>query len=131
MAGITPKEFEPILDALCKRLTDECIKKGKFQKAPVFENRVREVLDELLKQHKISVDFNPHPQIFPDIILGKLGVEVKFTTNDTWRSIANSIFEGTRTQDVCDIYVLFGKMGGTPEVRWKKYDECVIHVRTS
>ena len=28
-------------------------------------------------------------------------------------------------------YVIFGKMGGTPEVKWARYDDCVIHVRTS
>ncbi|MEK7761764.1 MAG: hypothetical protein AAB433_09305 [Nitrospirota bacterium] len=29
------------------------------------------------------------------------------------------------------IYVVFGKMGGRPEVRWGRYEECVMHVRTS
>src|ERR1019366_8242043 len=29
------------------------------------------------------------------------------------------------------IYVLYGKMGGIPEVRWGKYEDCVMHVRTS
>ncbi len=131
MAELSKKQFESILDTLCKNLSEECLKNGKFEKAPVFENRVREILGDLLKQYKLSVDFNPHPQIFPDIILGKFGLEVKFTTNDTWRSIANSIFEGTRSQDVEQIYLIFGKMGGTPKVCWRKYDDCVIHVRTS
>lgn len=131
MPELTAKQFETILDALCKTLSGECAQKGKFQKASVFENCVREILGDLLKKYKVSVDFDPHPQIFPDIILGKLGLEVKFTTNDTWRSVANSIFEGTRKQGVEQIYLLFGKMGGTPKVRWRKYDDCVIHVRTS
>ena len=26
---------------------------------------------------------------------------------------------------------MFGKMGGKPEVRWGRYEECVMHVRTS
>ena len=29
------------------------------------------------------------------------------------------------------IYVVFGKMGGIPEVRWGEYEQSVIHVRTS
>ena len=124
------KQIEEVLDILCKALTSEGCK-GKFKNASDFENRAREVLKDLLVQYKIPVDFAPKAQIFPDIVLGKFGVEVKFTTNDTWRSIANSVFEGTRSQTVEQIYLLFGKMGGTPEVRWAKYDDCVIHVRTS
>jgi hypothetical protein len=69
--------------------------------------------------------------VFPDIVLGKYGIEVKFTANDTWRSVANSVFEGTRKAEVEYIYVVFGKMGGTPSVDWDRYDNCVIHVRTS
>lgn len=127
---IQAKQFEGVLDALCKVLTDES-RRGKFQKAADFENRAREVLKDLLAEHKITVDLAPQAQVFPDIVLGKFGVEVKFTTNDTWRSIANSVFEGSRSDEVEQIYLLFGKMGGTAEVRWAKYDDCVIHVRTS
>jgi len=80
---------------------------------------------------KITIDFSPHSYAFPDIVIGKFGVEVKFTTNDTWRSVANSVFETFRNKDVKDIYVVFGKMGGAPSVRWGRYEECVMHVRTS
>lgn len=97
----------------------------------MFEDRVREVIGDLLKTYNVPVNFSPHPFGFPDIVLGEYGVEVKFTVNDTWRSVANSVFEGFRNQDVRHIYVVFGKMGGTPEVRWGRYEECVIHVRTS
>ena len=41
------------------------------------------------------------------------------------------MFEGTRDPSVKHIYLVFGKMGGNPEVRWGKYDDCVMHVRTS
>lgn len=129
--AFSAQQFENILDALCKSLTDQCRKSGIFESASSFENRAREILSELLEAHKIPVDFSPKPQIFPDIVLGSFGIEVKFTTNDTWRSIANSIFEGTRDEAVEQIYVLFGKMGGKPEARWGKYEECVMHVRTS
>ncbi len=77
------------------------------------------------------IDLTPHPHAFPDIVLGDFGIEVKFTTNDTWRSVANSVFESTRSKSVEHIYVVFGKMGGTPEVKWGRYDDCVMHVRTS
>jgi len=120
-----------LLDVLCKTLGNECHRNGKFENTAAFEKRCRELLSHLLDNYEEKVDFDPHPQVFPDIILGKFGIEVKFTTQDTWRSIANSIFEGTRDQKVERIYLLFGKMGGSPEVRWRKYEDCVIHVRTS
>lgn len=128
---MTPIEFENILDAACATLTNECQTSGIYLKSADFEYRVREEFKKLLSGSKINVDFDPHPYIFPDIVLGDYGVEVKYTANNTWRSVANSIFESTRNKDVKHIYLLFGKMGGTPEVAWGKYDDSVIHVRTS
>lgn len=40
-------------------------------------------------------------------------------------------FESFRNKDVKTIYVVFGKMGGAQQVRWGRYEECVMHVRTS
>ncbi|MDP1588426.1 MAG: hypothetical protein Q8M07_11820 [Prosthecobacter sp.] len=129
--NLTKESFEELLSVLCAKLTAECQESAPFRKSPDFENRVRQVLQELVSAHELQVDFDPHPYGFPDIVLGKFGVEVKFTTNDTWRSVANSVFESHRDQGVEDVYVVFGKMGGTPQVDWDRYDACVIHVRTS
>jgi hypothetical protein len=63
--------------------------------------------------------------------MGEFGVEVKFTMNDTWRSVANSVLETQRIETVKHVYIIFGKMGGVPEVRWGDYEQSVIHVRTS
>lgn len=128
---MTAQEFENLLTELCNRLTAEC-KAGKtFSQSKPFENRVREVIRDLIENHKIPVDFWPHPFGFPDIVLGEFGVEVKFTVGDNWRSVANSVFETFRSKDVKHIYVVFGKMGGEPGVRWGRYEECVMHVRTT
>src|ERR1017187_6629158 len=116
--------FENLLGELCARLTEECKSGRMYNQSKPFENRVREVIKTLLEKFKIPVDFSPHPYGFPDIVLGQFGVEVKFTTNDTWRSVANSVFESFRSKDVKHIYVVFGKMGGAPEVRWGRYEEC-------
>lgn len=124
-------DFERLLDVCCGSLTHEARKSG-FKTSLQFENRVREVLDDLLKDEKgMRVDFDSPPQAFPDIALGECGVEVKFTLADTWKSIANSIQESQRVQSVKYIYIVFGKMGGKPEVRWGDYEKSVIHVRTS
>jgi hypothetical protein len=125
------EDFEQVLDIVCEKLTDEA-NRNTFQKADQFENRVREVLRESLKNDpSISISTNPHPQAFPDIAVGQFGVEVKFTLNDTWRSVANSVLETNRIESVEKVYLVFGKMGGKPEVRWGDYEQSVIHVRTS
>lgn len=125
------EDFERLLDVCCGTLTHEARKDG-FKTSLQFENRVRQVLDDLLKdERELNVDFSPPPQAFPDIAIGEFGVEVKFTLSDTWKSIANSIQESQRVQSVKYIYIVFGKMGGKPEVRWGDYEKSVVHVRTS
>jgi hypothetical protein len=128
---VTVRKFEELLAALCEKITAECRAGTKFESSKSFERRVREVLDASVSEYGLVVNFDPHPYGFPDIVLGKFGVEVKFTENDTWRSVANSVFESTRDENVELIYVVFGKMGGEPAVAWGRYEECVIHVRTS
>ena len=128
---MTNEEFESILDECCRILTDEARERG-FGSSSGFENRVREVLSEItIADESINIDFSPHPQAFPDIAMGKFGVEVKFTLNNTWRSVANSVLETQRVDSVTQIYIVFGKMGGVPEVRWGDYENSVMHVRTS
>ena len=120
--------FEAILEKISEELRSDAIATG-FASASAFESRVREVASRHLPD--VPVDFEPHPQAFPDIELGEFGIEVKFSTGDTWRSVANSILETNRIGTVGHVYIVFGKMGGTPDVRWSRYEECVMHVRTS
>lgn len=124
------KHFESILDICCLKLTQEARERG-FSDAHNFETRVRDVLASLTEGTSVHVDFDTPPQGFPDIVAGRFGVEVKFTLADTWRSVANSIQETQRAKCVEVIYLVFGKMGGVPEVRWGHYDQSVVHVRTS
>jgi len=123
------EEFESSLRRACETLKMEA-EESPFDSARDFETRVRALLRQIFGEES-GIDLRPHPHLFPDIVIGRLGVEVKFTENDTWRSVANSVFEGTRSADVEQVYVLFGKMGGNPDVRWAKYEDCVMHVRTS
>ncbi|MCT7991339.1 hypothetical protein [Laspinema olomoucense] len=120
-------EFEVIVSDVVTQLNQNIRICGKFPTSKQFEDGVRNILTSM----GLSINYEPHPHVFPDIPLGEFGIEVKFTTNDTWRSIANSVFEGMRDPSVEHIYLIFGKMGGEPEVRWGKYDDCVMHVRTS
>lgn len=128
---MTKEIFESLLDNCCTQLTDEARTSG-FETSSRFEERVREVLAELSQDDKsFIIDFSPHPQAFPDIAMGEYGVEVKFTLSDAWHSVANSVLETQRIETVKHIYIVFGKMGGIPEVRWADYEKSVIHVRTS
>lgn len=125
------RDFERVLDRVCLRLTQEAAVVG-YSTSPEFEQRVREVLrDELQTDSSVHIDLSPPSQAFPDIAVGRFGVEVKFTLSDTWRSVANSVLETNRVSSVERVYLIFGKMGGMPEVRWGDYARSIIHVRTS
>ena len=68
-------------------------------------------------------------QTFPDIIAKKYyGAEVKVTSNTKWISTGNSILEGTRDKDVQKIYIFFGKFGGTPEIKFRPYQDCLYDI---
>lgn len=63
---------------------------------------------------------------FPDIVaMDVFGVEVKATKKDDWTSIGNSILESSRVQSVEKIYILFGKLGGIPQVKYRDYESCL------
>jgi len=128
---MTVDDFEALLTVLTGQLTKEVQESKQYHKPSDFEQRVRAVLESLTADQKIKVDLAPQVQIFPDIVFGQFRIEGKVTNKDIWRSVANSVFEGTRSARVRHIYVLFGKMGGTPAVRWGRYEDCVMHVRTS
>jgi len=128
---MTKREFEELLTKACARLTKEVRANEQYHVPNKFENRVRTVLVELTHPLAYKIDTAPNAQAFPDIIVDEFGVEVKVVHTDGWRTISNSVFEGSRDPSVRYIYVVFGKMGGTPEVRWGRYEECVVHVRTS
>jgi hypothetical protein len=88
--------FENLLDGICSQLTAEAREKV-FTSASEFESRVRCLMHERSQNGKLfQIDLNPHPQAFPDIAAGEYGVEVKFTSDDTWRAVGNSIQENQR-----------------------------------
>ncbi|SLN46769.1 hypothetical protein [Roseisalinus antarcticus] len=123
-------QFERHLAALCERLTAEVRASAEHHGPAAFEGRVRAVLGALLAGtgHEAAPDID---QGFPDIVVGAFGVEVKATQSDSWRCIAKSVSEGQRALEVDHIYVVYGKFGGRPEVRWADYGASIMHVRTS
>lgn len=59
---------------------------------------------------------------------GYFGVEVKMTVKDHWRSTGNSILESLREKNVEKIFIMFGKIGGEPDVKYRLYQECLPEV---
>jgi hypothetical protein len=123
-------DFEIFLDLIVESLRADAKSSG-FSSPKAFEIRIRETINALGGFNGILLDYDVHPHVFPDICLDEIGIEVKFSEKDTWRSVANSVFESTRSASVNNIYVVFGKMGGEPDVKWARYEDCVMHVRTS
>ena len=96
-----------------------------------FEQHVQDVLRHSANDLGLTVGPSFHPHAFPDIKANGFGVEVKYTSQNTWLAVGNSIFEGMRDHDVQMVYIVYGKAGGLPEVRWARYDDCISHVRVS
>lgn len=66
---------------------------------------------------------------FPDIVAsGYFGVEVKTTVKDQWTSTGNSVLETSRIEEVERIFIMFGKLGGRPDVRYRIYQECLPEI---
>lgn len=123
-------KFEEFLESLVAQLKKLANKKP-FATAAEFELRLRVLINDMGGFNGTEVTLKPHPHAFPDISIGEFGIEVKHTQKDTWRSVANSILESSRDPSVQKIYVIFGKMGGAPDVKWQAYEDSIIHVRTS
>ena len=68
------------------------------------------------------------PQAFPDLLINNTGVEIKKTIKDDWRTTGNSVSERRREVGVDDIYFFFGKLGGKPGIKVRRYEECLPKV---
>jgi hypothetical protein len=128
---MTPEVFEALLDKVVAQLCKDVTESIKYHGPHEFEDRVKEVLTFTAVDQGITINPTFHVHAFPDIRANGFGVEVKTTNKDSWQSVGNSVFEGMRDASVKRIYVVFGKMGGLPSVKWGRYEERITHVRVS
>jgi len=128
---IDPQEFEGILQLAVEQLNQDVRANPAYHDPQAFEKRVHEVLSEVSAGHGIKIAPSFHPHAFPDITANGYGVEVKSTNKESWLSVGNSVFEGMRDPTVQKLYVVFGKFGGMPAVKWGRYEERITHVRIS
>ena len=96
-----------------------------------FQQGVQDTLRRAAEGLGLNVSPTFHPHAFPDVRANGYGVEAKYTSQDTWLAVGNSIFEGMRDPAVQRIYIMYGKAGGEPEARWARYEDCISHVRVS
>lgn len=128
---MTEDEFAGVLDQAALLLTADLRQTASHHGQDAFERRVLEVLDHLLANHEVGSQPKRTMHDFPDIHINGFGVEVKYTKGDSWRATGNSVFEGQRTEGVSAVFIVYGKGGGTPEVRWRPYEDAIVHVRLS
>ena len=129
---MTPAEFEAILEEATLQLTKTAQEVEQLASdSKEFERVVLDKLREVVMATSAQAQPTFHQHAFPDIAVNGFGVEVKFTKKNSWQAVGNSVFEGMRDPTVERVYVIFGKMGGWPEVRWARYEECITHVRIS
>ena len=123
--------FENLLDEAVRQLGEDINRDSAYHESRAFERRTLEVMKSVARKRRIQISPTYHPHAFPDIKANGFGVEVKSTRQDSWESVGNSILESMRDLDVREVYVVLGKMGGMPGVRWGRYEDVVKHVRIS
>ena len=109
---MTPDDFEEVLTRACQILTDNLRASTAYHSPSLFQQQVQDMLRVAGADLGLQVGPSFHPHAFPDIKANGFGVEVKYTTHDTWLAVGNSIFEGMRDPSVEMIYVVYGKAGG-------------------
>ena len=125
------EQFEAVLDRVVEILTDNLRDSALYHDQARFEQHVHDTLKLVAHDSGLTVSPSFHPHAFPDITANGFGVEVKYSKKDTWLAVGNSVFEGMRDPHAQRIYLVFGKSGGVPEARWRRYEDCITHVRVS
>jgi hypothetical protein len=122
-------EFVALLETT-KKLIIQFITKRKNLSPTDFETVVFKLMVEAAKGGSFSgAIYQTGTNAFPDIVAKKyFGVEVKMTTSNHWTSTGNSVLESSRIEDVERIYIMFGKFGGSFDIKYRLYQECLPEI---
>lgn len=129
--------FKNLLNSSVKLLQQDADIKAEYYLTRGGTNLERDIF-EILKSNSRNTVFQNNLELvsgqkFPDIVAyvnesKAYGVEVKTTKANKWKSVGSSIFEGTRVDNVENIFLLFGKLSNPIEFRCRKYEECLYDV---
>lgn len=132
------KDHEAFLNEIRKGVQDALNsmsnEKGKLKiKGTDFESIV---YDQLIISGIDEEQITHSPRKFPDFIINdetsgtKIGLEVKKTDESKWKVPGGSVYESLRNQ-IEETYVLMARLGGTPEARLRKYEECLADLKVT
>ena len=101
--SLTPKDFETsVYESMCISAA-----------GTVFDNKIE----------------SHNEPWFPDISAHRyFGLEVKSTKKASWQSTGSSILESRRVEGVEEIYILFGQLTSKPDLKIKKYEDCLSDI---
>ncbi len=129
-----PSECESVIDRVVREMNDELAREINLERYSVSD-RFQDYFLERVKSECRARGYTAHPdrfqQGFPDHGMNGCGVEVKHCTADSWKQNGNSIVSSLRDPSIKHVYVVFCKYGGVPEVRWKRYAECLDRARST
>ena len=128
MSNLTDNEFESILNNVTSRLTSDLEQDSSCHDLLRFKQMVFDTLCHEVQGRGLTPVRGPLLDFLPEILLDGFGIEIKISDDNTWKSIEKSIFDSAPNTGVRRIYVIFGRMGSNPEVRWKRYEDAVAHV---
>lgn len=112
---------EAVLDSLKKNEDPSRLSGSEFEQ--IVYDKIVDVAKETPFDGKL---IHTADREFPDIVAaGYFGIEVKATKKDDWTSIGNSVLESSRKDGIEKIYLFFGKLGGIPDIKFRKYEECL------
>lgn len=122
--------FEQLLSSSTERLKEKLSGLPGLMASDAFEREVCGQMNEAAHGTPFAHSIRQtSDNAFPDIVARRyFGVEVKMTKKDDWRSTGNSVREFSRVDGIERIYMLFGKFGGTFDVRTRPYQKCLSEV---
>ena len=127
---MTQEEFEARLDQSVRTMNHQSSAgMPGYSNADELEQTVLAQL-KILCENDASAEPTFHDSAFPDIVVNGFGVEVKFTSRQTWHGTGNSIFEGMRDEAASHVYVIYFR-SDISEARWSRYEDCIKGVRIS
>lgn len=123
------RKFEELLDDMAKNIIRTTENPGKLSPTE-FEQKIYGYLAYRLGQS--AVEYTPGSTSFPDVVVSigvqKVGIEVKISRAKAWKTIGNSIMEGT-AKPVSLTYVFMGKIDGDKlEIRYRLYESCIDNI---